>query len=146
MFIGQYHQKILVFCFASMALILLGCDSPHQKSFKATKEYAHAEDIRKVVLPLFSKYHYEALSQEAIPEKEIPEKIRSLPVFTTLPKDERFFLTAWGGTNNDALIIVVGGGFGHWGMVVCKDENDREFDKDSDYEYWEKGIYFYSGN
>ena len=113
-----------------------------------TKEHASADIIRKAALPLFAKHHYNPLSQDdtVVPFKEIPEEIKSLPVFSKIPQNNLFILTAWAGANHDALLFVAGSGFGHWGIAVCKNENDRQFDKTPSYTYWKKGVYFYNGH
>jgi hypothetical protein len=62
------------------------------------------------------------------------------------PKGEVVIMTVWVGANRDALLFVTGSGFGHWGLLVCKDPKDRQFGKKSAYSYWQDGIYFYHGN
>ena len=130
-----------------MPWMLSGCHSRQDALFEATKERASADDIRTAALPLFSKYHYSSDNQGmVVPFNEIPESIKSLPVFSTIPKNNLFILTAWTGANDTALLFVAGSGFGHWGIAVCKNKNDRQFDKSPSYTYWKKGIYFYNGS
>jgi hypothetical protein len=71
------------------AWMLSGCHSSRDTLFKATKEHASVDNIRKAIFPLFSKYHYSPLSQGdmVVPFKEIPYEIRSLPLFSTIPKN-----------------------------------------------------------
>ena len=141
-------KQIIRFSWMMISVWMLsGCHSRQDTLFKATKEHASSDEIRKAALPLFSKYHYNSINQNdmVVPFKEIPKEIKSLPVFSKIPQNNLFILTAWAGTNDSALLFVAGSGFGHWGIAVCKDENDREFDKSPSYTYWKNGVYFYDG-
>ena len=141
------RRGFYIVCLTIIALIVVSCDSRQEKLINATKQSADADDIRKAVAPLFVKYHYDPNSQADtdVPIKDIPEEIKSLPLFTFLPKKDVFIDAAWVDTNNNVLMFASGGGFGHWGIAVCKDENDRELDGTRSYTYWKKGIYFYNG-
>jgi hypothetical protein len=139
---------VIVVFLISIILGVLGC-SRQRASFKDTEKNCHSADIRNVVLPLFSKYKYpseENGTGNVMPFSEVPKEIKSLPVFSTLPAEERLVMTAWAGTNGNALMFVAGSGFGHWGLLVCKDPKDRQFDNMPAFSYWENGIYFYDGD
>jgi|SRR5579859_1639887 len=142
-----WNQIINVVCLTLIVLMAVSCVSRQEKFIHATRQSANADSIRKAVAPLFDKYHYDDHSQHDtdVPLKAIPEEIKSLPLFTFLPKGEAFVLASWEGTNSNALLFYSGSGFGHWGMAVCKDENDRQLDNTHGYTYWKMGIYFYDG-
>jgi hypothetical protein len=143
-----WNRTINVVFLALIALMSVSCDTRQEKFINATRQSANAELIRKAVVPLFNRYHYEDNIQHDtdFPTKAIPEEIKSLPLFTFLPRDEVFILASWESTNGDALLFYSGSGFGHWGIAVCKDENDRQLDNTHGYTYWKSGIYFYDGN
>jgi hypothetical protein len=127
--------------------MVVSCGSSQEKFMNTTRQSANADSIRKAVAPLFLKYHYDCHSQADtdVPTKAIPEEIKSLPLFTFLPKDEAPILASWASTNGNVLLFHTGGGFGHWGIAVCNDDNSHELDNTPSYTYWKKGIYFYDG-
>ena len=115
-----------------------------QEMCKDIPKNFNSADIRKAVSPLFSKYkfpHY--LDGGVVPVDEIPNEIKSLPFFSG---DTNWIETGWVGTDGRGLIFVTGSGFGHWGIIVAKDEADPRINVGSGYGTtpWTNGIYFYS--
>jgi hypothetical protein len=147
MIIKRWNQIAYVICVTVIAAMAVSCSSRQEKFINATKQSGNADSIRKAVEPLFIKYHYNDSNQIGtdVPRKAIPEEITSLPLFTFLPKEEVPILAAWASTNGNVLLFYSGGGFGHWGIAVCKDKNDRRFDNTPSCTYWKEGIYFYDG-
>lgn len=129
---------------------LSGCDQPQDKLIKETLSKSDPAQVRAAVLPLFTKYQNIDAdtngSGQLIPESDIPNALKSLPIFDSLSiNDPQYIINSWANDSRTALIFATGGGFGHWGIVVCHDENDREFDNISRDKYWKDGIYIYEG-
>jgi hypothetical protein len=92
-------------------------------------------------MPLIEKYGHAKANTE-IPASEIPEKLYSLPLFLGASRSEIMGFVS----SKDELMFMVGSGFGHWGIVVCKDETSQ-IAKGMDVhriKLWGDGIFFYS--
>ena len=80
---------------------------------------------------------------ETIPTAEIPQIVSSLPMFKiAIPYDVHGFAL-----DRNSLMFMAGGGFGHWGIIVCKDVNDRTIPRAYGKRVllWADGVYFYRG-
>lgn len=138
--------SVIIVCGVMLVLIASSYFQPHRASLKCTKEYYRSSDIRNAVMPLFSKYKYPTngyYGETIIPINEVPKEIKLLPLFA---KDPEHINVWWPDKNDDAFLFATGGGLGHWGILVCKNEDDRQFDKEPGYTYWEKGVYLYYGD
>lgn len=80
-----------------------------------TKKEAQPAMVKKAALPLFS------LADTNLTRTNLPKEITSLPLFSGDPQD----IECWHVTTN-ALIFSTGGGFGHWGLVICQGKPQPE--------------------
>jgi hypothetical protein len=132
-----------------LVVSLPGCSQPQDKLIKETLAQSDPAQVRAAVLPLFAKYHDKTDMNgygQIIPDSDIPKEVKSLPLLQSLITNApQYILDGWANTNRSALLFATGGGFGHWGIVVCLEENDREFDNVKSYKYWKDGIYIYEG-
>ena len=101
-----------------------------------TKKKHKAVDIQAALVPYFS--------DERMLTKPLPIEITSLPIFADDPVDVRITSMT---TNNSVLMVFVGGGFGHWGIVVARPGHDSEISRKLRKRLtpWEDGVYFYDG-
>ena len=121
-------ERSLWQCARMGALLLLvsvlnGCGpSEWEREFdammEASKKQTTAAAVSTAVLPLFSKY-----SERSIPTKEIPKEILALPLFAGEPKNIEVSPLV---ENSNILLFTTGSGFGHWGIAVCRHENDQQ--------------------
>ena len=117
-----------------------------EKMVAETKLSFRASDIRAAVRPLFSKYrlsdHKGFNFPMEIPTNEIPKEITSLPIFS-----EGLEYLSGGSINAhpNVLSFVTGGGFGHWGIVICEEPDPAKYNFHGDKRFilWEDGVYFY---
>ncbi len=80
-----------------------------------TKKQAEPAVVKKAALPLFS------LADTNLTSSSLPKEITSLPLFAGDPKD----IGCWHNTTN-SLIFMTGGGFGHWGLIICRGQPQLE--------------------
>ena len=80
-----------------------------------TKKQAQPAIVKKAALPLFS------LADTNLTSTNLPKEITSLPLFSGGPQH----IDCWRLTTN-ALIFSTGGGFGHWGLIVCQGKPQLE--------------------
>jgi hypothetical protein len=109
-----------------------------------TKKAVRIADIRAAVMPLYVKYNSPAAGHEMIPYEEIPKVIFSLPFFVS--GEPTNYILAYACETN-ALMFATGSGFGHWGIIVCKDANDKSVANGygNEVTLWGDGVYFYRG-
>lgn len=133
---------LLVFCF-------MGCSGGPPDDVKQmieqTKKQSKAADIQAAVRPLFSKFK----PDEEIPVNQLPKEITSLPLFSIYSNQQILHVNRLNGDTN-ALEFWSGGGFGHWGIIVCRFNNDQELAKVFDSKTfwlsrWEDGVFFIYG-
>jgi hypothetical protein len=137
------RQSAVVFSFSAIAIALNSCSQRVDNLARLTMNQCDPAVIRHAAMPLLSGYKYtNNLAGFVVPFDKVPKTIKSMPIFS---KDPDLIITWWVATNDDALAFVNGSGFGHWGIVVCQNENSREFDGWAGYTYWTNGIYFYNG-
>jgi hypothetical protein len=126
--------------FAGAVLILIsGCSKPRDfdQIFDSTKKQVQSAVVRQAALPLFS------LADTNLTSNSLPKEITSLPLFAAAPRD----IQCWHLTTN-ALIFMTGGGFGHWGLVVCQGD-PRPEDTKALHAFvtpWSDGILFFEQN
>jgi hypothetical protein len=106
--------------------------------FDKTRKDVRAADVRASVMPLFNKYGRRARLTE-IPCAEVPKPVYSLPLFLSGSADDIEAYVC----DKDELMFMTGSGFGHWGILVCKDEMSEPV-KDVRYKTWGDGIFFFS--
>ena len=133
----------LLACLVGLFLFGPGCGpapfNKHlQKLRKATTTQFKASEIRAAALPLFS--------QNGIFTNPAPTQISSLPIFSDAPTN---IDTGFPLGNTNILSFHIGSGFGHWGLVVClQDQDSQQLTNDPWFKPrltpWSDGIYFYS--
>ena len=121
---------------------VLGCGpSPEEKAIRErierTKREHSATEIKTRVLPLFAHY-----IDKDIPLKEVPTIIKSLPIFEEGPQEIE---ASFSDDRKSGILFIVGSGFGHWGILICKNEIDQSIKERFGRRLipWEKGVYFY---
>ena len=103
-----------------------------------TKKQHSATDVRAAVLPLFSA--------DRASTNALPKELTSLPIFSDDPKG---IVDSYPLGNTNVLSFVIGSGFGHWGIVVCRSEREQKQPTGDDWfkprlTPWAEGVYFYS--
>src|SRR5262245_32266383 len=93
---------------ALLTLLLCGCHSYVDPLIDKTKSQAKAADIKAAALPLFALTNVSATN--------LPKQITSLPLFNNDPDIQSWFM------QTNILVLSTGGGFGHWGLVICQDQ------------------------
>jgi len=73
--------------------------------------------------------------------KQLPDKVRSLPIFSDYP--EGIDVSFW---SSNSIGLLIGSGFGHWGMVVMRPGSRETYEGNSETTSipWEDGVYFFS--
>jgi hypothetical protein len=133
-------MSILRVIFAGTFVMLIsGCSKPgdFDRIFDGTKKQAHPAVVRQAALPLFS------LADTNLTSGNLPKEITSLPLFAGDPH----YIQCWHRTTN-ALIFATGGGFGHWGLVICNG-NPQPDDTNGLHAFirpWGDGIFFWEEN
>jgi hypothetical protein len=94
-----------------------------------------AADVQAVLAPLFLN--------ERMLTNRLPKTITLLPIFADDPTNIEVSLT---GESTNVLMLFIGGGFGHWGLIVARPDHDQEIsawhrDRVTP---WEDGVYFFS--
>ena len=137
---------LLIGCVTLTMISLCGCGNPQwladiRRGVDKTKKECQPGDVRASVMPLFEKYGH-AKEGTAIPASEIPETLYSLPIFLNAKAKEIDGFVS----HKDELTFMVGSGFGHWGIVVCRDETTRVLKGVEVHRAtpWADGIFFYS--
>ena len=127
-------MNILHVIFAGVFVILIsGCGpTEFDKMVAKTKQQAQPATVRQAALPLFS------LTE--IKSSGLPKEIVSLPLFDGDWQDmECSHLTT------NALMVMTGGGFGHWGLIICKDkpQTDDTNGLHAIVTPWSDGVFFW---
>lgn len=123
-------------------LLVLGCfgcgQSDSQKRLSQlqseTKQKHKASDIQAALAPFFA--------DESTLTNRLPDTITSLPVFADDPKGVEV------GKSDcvDGLLLSIGSGFGHWGLLVARPGHAKDI---CDWHrarttLWADGVYFFS--
>jgi hypothetical protein len=103
-----------------------------------TKKQHTASHIKAAVIPMFS--------EDRASTNRLPKDITLLPIFSDDPTNI-VVVCPLGNTN--ILSFVIGSGFGHWGIVVCRDEKDAQQLLEDAWHRprltsWADGVFFYS--
>jgi hypothetical protein len=124
----------------TLSLTISGCE-PRMPArihtwMDETKKQAKPEDVQAALVPYFSN--------ERMLTERPPIEITSLPIFADDPADVSITSMT---TNNSVLMIFVGSGFGHWGIVVARPGHDSEIPRERRKRLtpWGDGVYFYYG-
>ena len=127
-------------------IITVGCgptehELDFEKSMATCKKDFQVSDIRLAVLPLFEKYNFDGPDQGEILPRDIPKIILSLPVFQGASAK---YIRAFAVETN-ALLFMVGTGFGHQGIIICRDNNAKGVSSvdASRTILWNHGVFFY---
>jgi hypothetical protein len=133
-------------CWMIMALLLMllfagfGCEpSDFQKHLYQlrddTKKQAKASDVQTALVPFFS--------DGRMLTNRLPKTITSLPIFADDSTNIDVSLT---GESTNVLMLFIGGGFGHWGLIVARPGHDQEISSwhRDRMTPWEDGVYFFS--
>jgi hypothetical protein len=134
---------LLLSCSTPLLLVFnAGCgpsesDKKFEAMMEASKRQYSSSEVRTAVLPLFSTYY-----DRTIPNNQLPKEITSLALFA---EDPKYILSGPLGTNSDALIFMTGSGFGHWGIVIFRFEDDQRITEWHRKRLipWTNGIFFY---
>jgi hypothetical protein len=99
-----------------------------------TKKQHKVADVQAALVPFFS--------DQRMLTNQLPKEITSLPIFADDPTNIEVCTTE----STNVLLFYIGGGFGHWGLIVARPGHDREIsswhrDRATP---WEDGEYFYS--
>lgn len=99
-----------------------------------TKKQHKASDIQAALVPFFG--------DERNLTNQLPQEIASLPIFADDPTNISVLRTE----STNVLILVIGGGFGHWGLIVARPGHDKEISSwhRARATPWEDGVYFFS--
>lgn len=137
-------------CLIVISSLIFGCgpsseDEEFRQMTDSTRNKYNPSDVRKVALPLFFEYknHTNSVGDSIILLSDIPQEIKNLPLFSKNPN----IVSAWSSmTDSNLLVFETGSGFGHWGIAICRDQNDVHLLKfPRNYTTWGDGIYFYRG-
>jgi hypothetical protein len=142
----HFRQFGLIVCLGIVWILVAACSPSSEKlefrkNILKTKNEYHSLDFRDAVMSLYEKYNHYDSDRDRIPTSEIPKVISSLPIFLGTPSDDIYARAL----DANKLMFSAGGGFGSWGIIVCKDEKDKSVAKayGSEVQLWENGIYFY---
>jgi len=106
-----------------------------------TKRQIKPADIQAALAPFFSqKFYANNLPQEI--DMPLPHQIRLLPIFSDDPTNISVF---YGGSSN-VLMLMIGSGFGHWGMAVIRPGSREKYEGNHETASipWDDGVYFFS--
>lgn len=105
-----------------------------------TKRQIKPADIQAALAPFFStKLDSNGFGREIT--TPLPERIRTLPIFADSPDGIMFFLDS-----SNMLSLMIGSGFGHWGMVIIRPGSHETYDGNNETASipWADGVYFFS--
>lgn len=73
----------------------------------------------------------------------LPKEITSLPIFSDDPTNIE---VNYCGAGTNVLMLHIGGGFGHWGLLIAKPGHDSEISQwhRERIKPWDDGVYFFS--
>ena len=133
------HWFVIAASLVVVASIGVGCGpSDFQKHLYQlrddTKKQHKAADVQAALVPFFS--------DKGFLTNRLPKEITSLPIFADGPTN----IAVCGTASSNVLILFIGGGFGHWGLIVARPGHDREISRwhRARVTPWEDGVYFYS--
>ena len=125
-------------CFVAILVCSLGCGSgwhgEFSKMMENTKRQHKASDVQAALAPFFSG--------QRMLTNQLPQEITSLPIFADDPTNIEISQTL---DSTNVLMLHIGGGFGHWGLIVARQGHDQEISKwcRERLTPWEDGVYFY---
>ncbi|MGA2749448.1 MAG: hypothetical protein ABSG59_11785 [Verrucomicrobiota bacterium] len=136
-----------IFAACILTHLVTGCDrgpstiAKHiTQQINDTKRQFKPADIQAALSPFFSA---QAASNNFPKEISalLPDQIRSLPIFSDNPDGIMAFLDS-----SNSLMMMVGSGFGHWGMVVIRPGSQETYDGNNLTASipWGDGVYFFS--
>jgi hypothetical protein len=124
-----------VFCFAGLLFFISGCGkSDFNRMVESTKSQCKASEVKEAALPLFSSYSYYT-------NNPLPARITSLPIFADDTNDIQMLSLQ----STNVFMFITGGGFGHWGIIVSRFNDDRgisQWHRDRMMP-WEDGVFFF---
>ncbi|MBE0545285.1 MAG: hypothetical protein IH623_28435 [Verrucomicrobia bacterium] len=142
----QIFRQLCVNAAAMIAMLVLssGCGpSPANRQFQQqiaeTKAKCNASEVRRAVLTVSD--WWEDPDRGYIPLEKWPKEVRAIALFPEVVGDiwPQIFETSSG---KEALGLVAGGGFGHWGITVCLDTNSVPRAQGKIVP-WKHGVYFW---
>jgi len=126
----KIHPGIVAF---ALGILVSGCGpSEFDTLVESTQKQSKAAKVKAAALPLFGLTNIATAS--------LPREITSLPILAGDPKSIR----CWRASTH-AIVLMTGGGFGHWGLVVCQAGFESEA-KDSVHgvtTLWGDGVFFW---
>lgn len=117
--------------------------SPAVREFRQkiaqTKQKCRAAEVRQAVLTLRDRWGRDS---GYIAIDEWPQVVQDVALF---PKyvDGLYAWTFECSSGQEALGLIAGGGFGHWGIIVCIDSNSVPKIRSTALVPWEAGVYFW---
>jgi len=134
------HRRLLISSLLVLICVGFGCaPSEFQKHLYQlkddTKKEHRAADVQAALDPLFSDYR--------MLTNQLPIAVTSLPIFSDNPTNIEVCLT---GESPNVLMLFIGGGFGHWGLIVARAGHEQEISQwhQDRMTPWEDGVYFFS--
>jgi len=133
----------LIFAVSVLVLFVNGCDRGH--STLGTHIYQKMDDTKRQITPseiqaaLRPFFTVRADSTGEITNR-LPDQISSLPIFSGDADGIMVFL------HTNDLTLMVGSGFGHWGMVVIRPGSRETYEGNEQTTSipWDDGVYFFS--
>lgn len=105
----------------------------------ATQRQVRVADVRAAASGLFDEHMH---PNQTIPTDQIPMAIASLPVFLGAPRTDIDGSVC----DQGELFFMTGSGFGHWGILICRDKTvdmPKQFPKGK-LTWWGDGVFFFS--
>jgi hypothetical protein len=106
-----------------------------------TRKQTKPEDVRAALARFFS---YEGdprfqLENKVVITNELPELVRSLPIFALSPTNIDVFCSK----DRNSLELTIGSGFGHWGIIVHRPGYSPDMSAYPACIPWGTGVFFY---
>jgi hypothetical protein len=118
-----------------LLLGLLGCGpNDLHKLAQDTKQQHKAADVQAALAPFF-------VSQRTLTNR-LPVEITSLPIFADDPTKIEVSRTL---ESSNVLMLTIGSGFGHWGLLVARPGHEQEISKwhRDRLKSWDDGVFFF---
>lgn len=128
----------------AFGVLVLGCgQSPAVKQFQQqiaqTRQQCKAAEVRRAVFLLQARW--DDPNRGFVPVDQWPKEIRDIALFQDDVGDLHPMIFP-SSSGKDALGLVAGSGFGHWGIIVCSDTNSVP-KTEGTVVPWEVGVFFW---
>jgi hypothetical protein len=130
--IKTFFNPTIVFVLFFLAV---GCERPkwQKQLMEDTKRQCKSSDVQTALASF--------LGDERTLTNALPKLISSLPIFA---EDFTHIKLAHADSTND-LMLEIGGGFGHWGLIVVKPGHEKEISEwhRKRMVFWGDGVFFF---